>query len=256
MPQEAGALASESYMRVLLMGFAKIGKTTSTIMSLVMAFGQGYVVCCGDKHGMYQATQRTKKFTFDIIRDETDMEAALKEARAGVKEGRYKWIFVDDFSLYGTTLEGLLRDASASQNKSGQPDGRRWSPEFKQRILNTARRTFDLKAHVVFASHYIEQSGEIEDKETGTRQRAKCGIGILPMFYGSVREELPAIFQDVLFMEKDKERRVFQVNPAGVWGPGCRSVDGTRTIDADFGVFWKLTAEDVKPTRDVKAARR
>jgi hypothetical protein len=195
---------------------------------------------------MAPATRRTKKFVFDIVRDENDMEACLKEARRGVKEGSYKWLFVDDYSLYCSFLEGALRDASASMNKSGQPDGRRWSPEFKQRVLNIARRTFDLKAHVVFASHYIEQSGEIEDKETGNRQRAKSGRGILPMVYGSAREELPAIFQDVLFMEKEDDRRVFRVNPEGCWGPGCRNVDGTHTIDADFGAFAKLAAESAR----------
>jgi hypothetical protein len=206
---------------------------------------------------MAPAARRTKKFSFDIIRDEDDMEACLKEARRGVKENEYKWIFVDDFSLYASFLEGALRDASAAASKSHEPDGRRYWPEYKQRLLNIPRLLFDVKAHVIFCSHYIEQSGEIEDKVTGTRQRAKSGVGIVPMIGGSAREELPALFQDVIFMEKEKDRRVFQVNPSGVWGPGCRSADGTHTIDADFAVFWKLacSAGDTKSTNDVKGKR-
>ncbi len=138
----------------------------------------------------------------------------------------------------------------------GEADGRRWSPEFKQRLLNVVRRLFDIKAHGVVASHYTEQTGEIEG------QKAKSGRGILPMIYGSAREELPALFQDVLFMEKEGDRRVFQVNPEGVWGPGCRSADGTHTITADFGEFLKLAAEGDKAAdrkgsdRKVSGSRR
>jgi hypothetical protein len=240
MPQSATVLEKEPYLRALLMGRAKAGKSTCTIVSL-SALGPGYVLCCGDKSGMAPAARRTKLFSFDIVRDENDMEACLKEARRGVKDGDYKWLFVDDFSLYASFLEGALRDASASQNKSGEPDGRRYWPEFKSRLLNIPRRMFDAKAHVVFTSHFIEGSPEIDG------QRSKTGTGIVPMIGGSSREELPALFQDVIFMEREKDgRRVFQVNPEGVWGPGCRSVDGTSTIDADFGVFLKLAGDSYK----------
>lgn len=228
------------------MGAAKTGKSTCIITSLAATFGQGYVLCCGDKSGMTPAARRTKKFSFDLVRDENDMEACLKEARRGVKDNEYKWIFVDDFSLYASFLEGALRDASASQNKSGEADGRRYWPEYKSRLLNIPRRLFDLKAHVVFATHFIEQSGEIDG------QRAKSGKGIVPMIGGAAREELPALFQDVIFMEKESEkgkedRRVFKINPEGVWGPGCRSADGVHVIDADFGAFTKLAAETMGP---------
>jgi hypothetical protein len=179
------------------------------------------------------------------------MEACMKEARRGVKEGEYKWVFVDDYSLYGSYLEGALRDASAAQSKSREPDGRRYWPEFKQRILNIPRRMFDLKTHIVFATHWIQPTQEIDG------QRAKAGVGIVPMIGGSAREELPALFQDVVFMDKEDNKRVFKVNPEGVWGPGCRSVDGTHTIDADFSAFVKLAAEGVDEVRvGSKTARR
>lgn len=222
-------------------GYILTHNTKSTIVSLVELAGYGYVITPGDKSSLGPAMRATKKFEFDLVRDEVDMDACLKTAREGVKEKKYGWVFIDDYSLYGSTLEGLLRDESAKQNKSGKPDGRTWSPEFKNRILNTVRRAFDLKCHLVVASHYIEQSGEIVDQQTGNVQRAKSGRGIMPMLYGSAREELPALFTDVLFMEKIDDRRVFQVNPDGVWGPGSRSVDGTHTIDASFVEFMKLT---------------
>lgn len=251
MPQAASALEREQFLRALVMGSAKIGKSTSIIVSLATAVGPGYVLCCGDKSGMAPAARRTKLFSFDIVRDENDMEACLKEARRGVKEGEYKWVFVDDVSLYASFLEGALRDASAAASKKNEPDGRRYWPEFKQRLLNIPRRMFDLKAHVIFTSHFIEAGPEIDG------QRAKTGRGIMPMIGGSAREELPALFQDVIFMEKeDNGRRVFQVNPEGVWGPGCRSADGTHTIDADFGAFLKLAAGDIGKDRKAASGKR
>jgi AAA domain len=248
MPQPASSIEREPHMRVLLMGAAKCGKSTSTITSLVKLAGQGYVMCCGDKSGMSPAARRTSKFQFDVVRDENEMEAGIKEARRGTKEGEYKWIFVDDFSLYASFLEGALRDASAKLNKSGEPDGRRYWPEYKTRLLNVPRRLFELKAHVIFATHFIEQSQEIDG------QRAKSGVGIVPMIGGSAREELPALFQDVVFMEKEKDRRVFKLNPEGVWGPGCRSTDETKIIDADFGEFLKAAREADKKAVSDKGA--
>jgi hypothetical protein len=245
MPIAASALEREMFLRVLLTGSAKIGKSTSTIVSLAK-FGHGYVFCCGDKSGMEPATRQTKKFEFDLVRDENDMESSLKEARKGVKEGRYKWLVMDDYSLYGSWLEGALRDASAAQNKSGEADGRRYWPEYKQRILNIARRLLDVNAHVVFISHYISPGQEIDG------QRAKSGIGILPMFGGSVREELPALFKDVIHMEKGKDNsRIFKINPEGVWGPGCRSIDGTKDTPADFGEFLRAMSPGKSSTNSM-----
>jgi AAA domain len=242
MPIAASALEKSTYLRVLLMGAAKCGKTTTSIVSLVNAFGLGYVFVCGDESGLEPAVRRTKKFEYDRIRDENDMETAIKEARKGVKEGRYKWVLVDDFSLYASWLEGALRDASAAANKSGEPDGRRYWPEYKTRLLNIARRLLDVHVHVIFVTHYIEQGSEIEG------QRAKSGVGIVPMIGGSAREELPALFKDVVFMEKGKadDSRVFKINPQGVWGPGCRSIDGTKDIPADFGEFLRAMSPTEK----------
>jgi len=249
MPIAAADLDKDPFLRMLIMGHPKCGKSTTCISSLVDTFGPGYVICCGDKNSLAPAVRRTKKFQFDVVRGEDDMEACLKEGRTGAKEGRYKWALVDDFSLYASGLEGSLRDASAAAN-NGKPDGRRYWSEFKQRLLNVPRRMFDWKTHVVFISHFISQGGEIDG------QRAKSGTGIVPMIGGAAREEFPAMFQDILFMEKEKDRRVFQVNPEGVWGPGSRSADGTHTIDASFSEFLKLVssgaAEKAPPPKVVK----
>src|ERR1700722_363905 len=103
-------------------------------------------------------------------------------------------------------------------------------------MLTIVGRLMDLKCDLVIMSHYIEDTGQ-----TIEGQRPKSGTGIIPMFGGSLREELPTRFNDVVFLDVEKDgRRVFKINPQGVWGVGCRAIDGTHVIDADFGKFMKL----------------
>jgi hypothetical protein len=255
MPHSAAELEKDPYLRMLVLGSKGVGKTTTCVTSLVNTFGPGYVIECGNAESMAPAARRTKKFQYDIIKDERAMEEALKEARNGVKEGRYKWVIVDDYTVYAIWLEGACRDQSAAQN-AGKPDGRRYWKEFKDRLCNTARRACDWRCHVVFIMHWMDAGGgEIEG------QRAKAGPGIVPLISGSAREELPLAFNDVIFMQKDvekdkKDRRVFLINPEGVWGPVSRSVEGTHVIDADFSVFMKMIEETDKAPVATKGTKR
>jgi hypothetical protein len=244
MPQAASALESAQFLNALILGAAKSGKTTAVITSMATTFGTGYVMCCSARSALQPAVRRTKKFEYDLIRDENDMEACLKYARDGVKEGKYKWLLLDDFSLYAGWLEKELKDASASKTKSGEANGMAVYSELKGRLTNIARRLLDIKAHIIMTAHYVDSPKELDG------QRSKTGPGIMPLIPGAAREEIPALFQDVIFMEKetakDGDRRVFKINPQGVWGPGCRSTDETKVIDADLGVFFKLGQESAK----------
>jgi hypothetical protein len=245
MAQAAESLQRDPHLRVFLLGAPKIGKSFCTITSMAESVGLGYVIVGGgDKSSIAATTRRTKKFVYDVVRDEEDMEAAIKEAFRGVKEEGWKWVFMDDYNLYASWFEGALRKKFAGGGGAGDADGRRMWPEYTSKLMNIPRRLFGLKTHVIFASHFIAGGPEIDG------QRAKSGMGIIPLFRGSLREELPAIFNDILFIEKvsgekrgDPDRRVFQINPDGVWGPGSRSADGTHTIDADFGAFLRLMQE-------------
>jgi hypothetical protein len=242
MPQAAATLERESFHRILILAAPKAGKTTTITIALAEAYGNGYVIECGDKSSLLTASKFTLKFKYDIVRTENSMEACLKDAREGVKTGQFAWIFVDDFTLYASYLEGDLCDRS--RNSKGEPDGRRYWPEYRQRLNNIVGRLFDIKAHIVFSGHYIEAPQLIDG------QREKTGVGIMPMLAGAAREEIPARFHDVIFMEKRKPKkeegpsqRIWMINPSGVWGPGSRSVDGTLEIDASFKAFDKAIAE-------------
>lgn len=233
MPQDASALEREPYDRVLFLGDPHIGKSTSIVSSAAQAFGMGYVLNCGKATGLLDASRRSSKFKYDVIRNETQMEDAMKEARRGCRDGTYKWVVVDDFNLYGSWLEGALEDQT--RNAKGEADGRRYWREYRKRLLNIVIRGMDFKAHYYLICHYIETGGGLIDGQT-----EKTGVGVAPLFAGAARKEIPAQFNNTVFMApstKDKSKRSFFINPVGVYGPSCLDLPGTHEIEADVGVL-------------------
>lgn len=233
MPQEASALERDAYDRVLVLGQPHYGKSTSVVGSAAEAFGMGYVINCGKKTGLLDAARRSGRFKWDLIRDEVQMEDALKEARKGCKDGTYKWVVIDDFNLYASWLEVALEDQT--RNAKGEADGRRFWREYRKRLINILIRCFDFRAHFYCISHYIETGGVLLDGQT-----EKTGVDVAPLFAGAARKEIPGMFGDIIFMapsSKNQSRRSFYINPVGVFGPSCLSASGTREIDADVGIL-------------------
>jgi hypothetical protein len=255
-PQDAAALVREAqaavaYDQVLVLGEPKVGKSSSVVASAAKAFGPGYVINCGSKSGLVPASRRTLKFKWDLVRNEDQLDVAIKEARQGSKQGDYKWIALDDFSLYASWLEQALEDKT--RNDKGDSDGRRFWRDYHKRLANVLIRLFDCRAHFYCISHYMELSPEIPG------QIDKSGHGIAPLFGGASRKTIPAMFQDVVLMTRDKRGdRVFCVNPIGVYGPACRSLDGTLEIPADVGALHAafVNASKVAPLRSVRSAAR
>lgn len=233
MPHDAAAIERDPFDRVFILGEPHIGKSTSVIASAAAAFGPGYVINCGKKTGLLAAARRNKGFQWDLVRDEHQMEDALKEARKGCKEGRYKWFAIDDFNLYAGWLEEALEDQT--RNEKGLSDGRRFWREYRKRIINIVLRCFDFKGHFFLISHYMETGDGLIDGQT-----EKTGFGVAPLFGGRVRKELPGLFGDIIYMApttKKPQQRSFFINPVGVFGPTCLSSSETREIDADVGAL-------------------
>lgn len=250
MPLAASSLERTPYDRVLFLGAPHIGKSTSITSTACAAFGPGYVINCGKETGLLAASRQTTKFEYDLIRSEDDMEAAIKVARKGCKEGAYKWVLIDDYNLYASWLEVALEDMT--RNAKGEPDGRRFWREYRKRLVNILVRAFDWKAHVYVASHYMETGGGLIEGQT-----EKTGEGVAPMFGGAARKEIPGMFSDIVFMapssrkkgEENTGARSFYINPVGVYGPSCLSADGTSEIPADVG---KLHDEFKKSSKKAK----
>jgi hypothetical protein len=246
MPQEASALEREPFDRVLILGQPHYGKSTTVVASAAEAFGLGYVINCGKKTGLLEAARRNSRFRWDLVRDEVQMEDALKEARRGCKNGTYKWVVIDDYNLYASWLEVALEDQT--RNAKGEADGRRFWREYRKRLINILLRCFDFHAHFYCISHYIETGGGLIDGQT-----EKTGVDVAPLFAGAARKEIPGMFADIVFLapsSKDPTDRSFFVNPIGVYGPTCLSVQGTREIPADVG---RLHREFSKAGKSVRA---
>lgn len=232
MPIDSKDLVGSSYLRLLVMGPPKVGKSTTCIGSAPP--GGVYVINSDDKYSLRPAT-KVREFQCDhVLGNELQgIENALKEARTGVKEARYQTIVWDTITKYAGRVEDVF--ANATIGAKGEPDGRRYWPAYKKHLHGIIDRLFALKAHVIVTAHYIEQSGVMIDG-----QIAKQGNGIVPALGGTARASIPAEFQDVVFLEmRPGGKRVFVTSSDGVFGPGCRSLPGVQSVDANIATLWE-----------------
>jgi hypothetical protein len=138
-------------------------------------------------------------------------------------------------SNYAARLEEECLKTSGGGDM-GKADGRRAYPSYETRLRNMIERLFKLEAHVIVCSHYVEIPGKLDT------QMAKSGDGIAPLLAGKARGTIPGLFNDVVFMTMRHGKRVFATAPTGVWGPGCRTLEGYEEVPADIGEFLKLAA--------------
>lgn len=181
----------------------------------------------------------------DFVKGIDDMEVALKSARVGVKDGRYKCVIVDDFGFFAAkTL-----DACVAANKAGYTA---WD-QYSRHVTNTVSRFLDLKCNVFVTMHFIETGAELDG------QVPKSGPGIVPALQGAtLRQTLMGAFPQVIWMEKAKNgERVFRLSVEGVTGPGCNNLpDDVKDIPADVGILLQaLAGQPVESTDPTKRKR-
>ena len=215
MPIPAKELADATYISLMVEADSKTGKSRSIGQSLVKAFGMIYIIECGTSSALKPLHSVTQKFEYDLVREESDMENAIRAARKGVEADKYKAIFLDDYNLFASALQVELNKKMASA-QSGNADGRAVWWEYRKRVLNMCHRLMDVEAHFVMACH------------PGS-------------FLGKAGNDIPGVFDDVVWMTKNnKGERIFQINGDTEPGRGSRSIQGEHKIEADVGVFWKL----------------
>lgn len=230
-PMKSSDIESSSYLRLLVMGAPKCGKTRTVIAT---APGGVYVINSDDKYSLKPAANVCSfEHNLALGNDAQKIEECLKEARLGVKEGRYKTIVWDTLTEYARRMEDVFADAT--RNGAGEPDGRRYWLLHRKHIINIVDRLFELKAHVIANVHYMEMPGAIIEG-----QMKKSGEGIVPSLAGELRTKIPAMFQDVVFLEKRQGIRTFITSTGGVFGPGGRSLPGVSSCDANITTLWEL----------------
>jgi hypothetical protein len=245
MPQLASAIEADPYLRCLILGAPKAGKSTCAIST---APDPVYVINCDDSAtALHPAVRFMKKnyprkrpFEWDLVKTWDDMDRAVKTAREGVKEGKYKTIVLDTISSFSTKLEQQCLEATDTGNG---PDGRRAYPEYERRLRHLCERFFSIPAHFIALSHYIELGGEV-----GENGNPKYGAGYAPLLAGKARATVPMIFTDVIYMTlTPKGERIYVMNAQGAWGPGSRSLSSSSIIPADLGEMIRLIKEQDAP---------
>jgi hypothetical protein len=242
----ANALEKSSYLRLLLMGQPKVGKTASVVST---APGPVRVLLCEDDSALLFARELTDKFDFDRIKGWNSMQQALTEAKKDAADGKVKTVVVDPLSDFAYRLEEECLEMSNTSGKG--PDGRRAYPEYNKRLRHVIERLFMMPCHVVVITHFIETGGEATEDQT-----SKTGEGIVPLLAGKARALVAAKFADVVWMEMRKNERIFVTGPEGRWGPGCRNIDGTKILPADIGALlkaFKNRGKDLRAPGDTSA---
>ena len=232
MPYTADDLDASEFLKILLLGYPKTGKSTTALITCEKPV---YVINCDQKSSLTPAKRRGIKFDWDLVRSISDLDRALLYAEKSVNAGKYKTVMLDTITNMSRRMK--LELENRTKNARGESDGRRFWEPLGSKILETADRLVDLDCHVIATGHYSETSGEIDG------QLKKSGEGVVPLIPGSARMQLSGIFDDVVFFEKRGDKREFTLKTGGKFGPGGRSLDDVDAVDADIQGLWRLFQE-------------
>lgn len=228
MPLSARELEKDSFLRVLLLGPAKVGKSSMVIASSPPPVR--VLLCESDSALTHAVRIAGSNFTFERIKDWNTMSAAIQEARKDAEASKLKTLIVDPLSDFATVLEEQC--LKMTDNGKG-PDGRRAYPEYNRRMRHLLEQLFRVPAHLIVVSHYIDTGGGEVQPDGGGEATPRTGEGIVPLLPGKARALVAAKFPDVVWMDYVKGERILVTGPRGAWGPGCRSLSETKILPAD-----------------------
>lgn len=223
MALSASELERDRFIKVLLMGPPKAGKSTCAVAT---SPGPVRVFLCESDSALQSVRRFKDDFTFERTRTHEAMLEATYEARRDIKKGRIKTLVVDPLSTMAAKLEEHCLKVTRTSSNAENP--MKAYPMYGRILRQITEQLLDLKCHVIVITHYIEV-GSSESLD-GTPQ---TGEGIVPMLAGKARATLSAAFPDVVWMDIQKGKRVLVTGPQGAWGPGCRSLKDTTIIPAD-----------------------
>jgi hypothetical protein len=238
MPLAAKDLQPSKYLKMLVLGPARIGKTRL----LATAPMPAYVICSDDESKLDSATSQTTDFEYDLVNDTrgpqllSQMEIAIRSAQAGVTAGKYKTVIWDTLSTFATYL--LAAELMAAGDNAMTA-----FPSYGRRLISYLGRLIAIPAHIVVLSHDAEHSKELPG------QLRKQGEGIVPNIEGGVRTRIAGMFRDTVYLQKKgggSDERILVCSIKGVWGPGSNTLPGVESVPADLSNFLKL-AQEGKP---------
>jgi hypothetical protein len=249
---DASELAIGQRLRVLLLGAPKIGKTGMCVAS---SPGPVRVFLCESDSALQFASALRPDFSFARTPTHDVMLEEMLQTRKDARKGRVKTLIVDPMTSLAARLEDYCyRVTPKDRNGNDQP--MKVYPMYKRILRQLCEQLLDLPCNVIVIMHYIEK-GEIQLGAGGTQGTARSGEGIVPNLAGAAREDIPALFPNIIWMDYENGKRRIVTGSQGLWGPGCRGLKGTRTIPAEVCVMVKdpNTGEmipELKPMKRLK----
>lgn len=233
----ADAANNSNYLRLLLLGDPKSWKTS------IVAKGPGPVFFIKSDRGnsLRPALEFSKDFLYAEAFTRNEMEIALKLAREAVVAGKVKTVCWDTITGFSDPLaeECLSKESYAPAA---------WN-SYHMYLSNVCNRLVEFPCHIVVNAHYMDLTSGNDD---AAAREAKAAVpkvwkpgkdAIVPLLNGASRKRIPAILDDIVFIDKMPDgKRVFVCSSDGVAGPGGRSLKGVTTCEPDLNLLMQKMA--------------
>lgn len=214
------------FMRVLMQGPTKAGKTT---VAATTCIGRPYIINSDDEGALSPVERRTDAFDWEYApgTDNQRIEMCLMEASKNVKEGRTGTV------IWDTITEYSRRSVDYFEENTKKSQGAFWY-DHRRHIQSIIDRLLRLKAHVIIIAHYREES------EPGATPKKKIQLP------GQLAETVRTMIPNCIFLDKKAGKRIFVTSTDGVYGPGCRNLEGVESCEADISKLWAMMRETDK----------
>ena len=202
----------DAYARVMMLGPAKRGKTTSIAADAPSPL----ILNCDGAGACKWAAGHARKIgnTFQVIDVESkaDWQQTSRDAVSIAEAGACKTIIVDSLTLLSSALLDEL---------SMVYDGFELWREFMSLLIKPIRVLMTAPAHLFLIAHQLPGYDERE--------------GIIPAIPGQAAQRLPAMVHDMVLFTHDQNRdpeRMFALGPQKGWDYGCRNINQSCMIPA------------------------
>lgn len=200
---------SDSYARILLLGPAKSGKTTSIVTTAPKPV---IINCDGQSALKYPAKKGAEFLAFDA-HTRAEWKKAVGNAIKCVEAGAANTIVVDTISLL---CDDLLDEITVTMTGWDV-----WT-ELATCVMQGIKRLMKAQAHLFVISHMTPDSD--------------AAAGIMPAIGGKLKIRLPAILDDWILLDVEADRkpheRLFLLGPQKSWTHSGRNVKRTCAIQA------------------------
>lgn len=209
--QTQDEVVENAFARVLLLGPAKAGKTTT----IVGTAPQPLVINCDGIGATKGAKHVYADSTFDVVDAHTraQLKQAVTTAEKMVAAGITKTVVLDTVSL--------LADSLLDEIKLSLSGWDVWD-ELDSCIMGALKRLCKLPAHLFVISHMNPAKDPTE--------------GIMPAIGGKLKTRLPGLLDDWILLDVENDRkpfeRAFLLGPQKTWTHSGRNVRKKNIVEA------------------------